>query len=121
MEKRVKMQDSGMCIKFWEDFGAFAPTIGILGAVLGLIQAMQNIDKPELIGAHIALAFTATLYGVGSANIIFVPLSKKLRRKAQLEAKARDMVIAGVDGLLTGLNPKIIKEDLNIFMVEGAA
>ncbi len=117
-EQFVVEEEAEIAVKFWEDFGAIAPTIGILGAVLGLIHVMENLDKPEMIGPGIAIAFVATLYGVGSANIFGIPIGKKLKRKAAMDAHAREMVIIGVDGILNGLNPKIIEEKLSIFCPE---
>lgn len=112
----VTLEEEEVFVHFWEDCGAIAPTIGILGAVLGLIHVMENLDKPELIGPGIAIAFVATLYGVGFANIFFLPIGKKIKRKAQLDAMAREMVIIGVEGILSGLNPKVIQEKLGIFV-----
>lgn len=114
--QHVKMEEAEVSVHFWEDCGAFAPTIGILGAVLGLIHVMENLDKPEMIGPGIAVAFVATLYGVGFANIMFIPMGKKIKRKAQLDSHAREMVIIGVEGILSGLNPKVIQEKLSIFV-----
>jgi chemotaxis protein MotA len=114
-EQHFVFEEAEVAVKFWEDFGAIAPTIGILGAVLGLIHVMENLDKPEMIGPGIAIAFVATLYGVGSANIFGIPIGKKLKRKAMLESHAREMVIIGIDGILSGLNPKVIEEKLAIF------
>ncbi len=114
-EKHVVFEEAEVAVKFWEDFGAIAPTIGILGAVLGLIHVMENLDKPEMIGPGIAIAFVATLYGVGSANIFGIPIGKKLKRKAILDGHAREMVIIGIEGILSGLNPKIIEEKLAVF------
>lgn len=110
------MEEEEVVVHFWEDCGAFAPTIGILGAVLGLIHVMENLDKPEMIGPGIAVAFVATLYGVGFSNILFIPIGKKLKRKAKLDAIAREMVIIGVEGILSGLNPKVIEEKLSCFV-----
>lgn len=115
-EQHLKMEESEVAVKFWEDAGAIAPTIGILGAVLGLIHVMENLDKPEMIGPGIAVAFVATLYGVGSANILFIPIGKKLKRKAVIDSIARDMVIIGVEAILMGLNPKVIDEKLGSFV-----
>lgn len=112
----VTMEEEEVLVHFWEDCGAIAPTIGILGAVLGLIHVMENLDKPEMIGPGIAVAFVATLYGVGSANIFFIPMGKKIKRKAQLDFMAREMVIIGVEGILSGLNPKVIQEKLTVFV-----
>lgn len=113
--KEVTFEEQEVAVKFWEDSGAIAPTIGILGAVLGLIHVMENLDKPEMIGPGIAVAFVATLYGVGSANIFFIPMGKKLKRKFILEGHAREMVIIGIEGILSGLNPKVIEEKLAVF------
>lgn len=110
------MEEEEVYVHFWEDCGAIAPTIGILGAVLGLIHVMENLDKPEMIGPGIAVAFVATLYGVGFANIFFLPIGKKIKRKAQLDSIAREMVIIGVEGILSGLNPKVIEEKLKVFV-----
>lgn len=113
--KEVTMEEQEVAVKFWEDFGAIAPTVGILGAVLGLIHVMENLDHPEKIGPGIAVAFVATLYGVGASNIFFIPIGKKLKRKYVLEGHAREMVIIGVEGILSGLNPKVIEEKLAVF------
>ena len=114
-EAFVTLEEQEVAVKFWEDMGAITPTIGILGAVLGLINVMNNLDKPSEIGPGIATAFTATLYGVGASNIFFIPMGKKIKRKAVLEGHARSMVTIGVEGILTGLNPKVIEEKLAVF------
>ncbi len=114
-EAHVVMEDAEVGVHFWEDMGAIAPTIGILGAVLGLIHVMENLDKPDMIGPGIAVAFCATLYGVGAANIFFIPMGKKIKRKAVMEGHARLMVTIGVEGILSGLNPKVIEEKLSVF------
>ncbi len=109
--KAVTFEEQEVAVKFWEDFGAIAPTIGILGAVLGLIHVMENLNQPEKIGPGIAVAFVATLYGVGGANIFFIPIGKKLKRKYILEGHAREMVIIGMEGILSGLNPRSSKKN----------
>lgn len=114
-EQSVVFEEQEVAVKFWEDLGGICPTIGILGAVLGLIHVMENLDKPDRIGPGIAVAFVATLYGVGSANILFIPIGKKIKRKATLDGHLREMVLIGVEGILSGLNPKIIQEKLSIF------
>ena len=111
----VAFEDMEVFVKFYEDFGAIAPTIGILGAVLGLIHVMENLNNPDAIGPGIAIAFVATLYGVGSANIVGIPVGKKIKRKAEMDKHARTMVVIGVEGILAGLNPNIIEEKLAIF------
>lgn len=110
-----EMEEAEVCVKFWEDFGAIAPTIGILGAVIGLMKVMTVLDQPEKIGPGIAVAFIATIYGVGLANIFGIPMGKKLKRKAILHHYAYEMVIIGVEGILSGQNPKLIEEKLKIF------
>jgi chemotaxis protein MotA len=115
IEKAFVMEEAEVAVHFFEDFGAIAPTIGILGAVIGLIHVMNNLDNPDAIGPGIAVAFVATLYGVGSANIFGIPIGKKLKRKMLHDAAAREMVMIGVDGILSGLNPKLIEEKLSIF------
>ncbi len=114
-EAHFEMEEAEVSVHFWEDFGALAPTIGILGAVIGLMKVMSSLDKPELIGPGIMVAFVATLYGVGFANIWGIPVGKKLKRKAILHHYAFQMVIIGIDGILSGLNPKIIEERLKVF------
>lgn len=116
IEQHIELEEAEVSVKFWEDAGAIAPTIGILGAVLGLIHVMENLDKPEMIGPGIAVAFVATLYGVGFANVLFIPIGKKLKRKAVLDSMAREMVIIGIEGILSGINPKVIQEKLSAFV-----
>src|SRR5690606_26189929 len=114
-EAHYHHEESEVFVKFWEDFGAIAPTIGILGAVIGLMKVMTVLDQPEKIGPGIAVAFIATIYGVGFANIFGIPIGKKLKRKAMLDGYLRQMVAIGVEGILTGLNPKIIESKLLIY------
>jgi chemotaxis protein MotA len=119
MEAHIEHEEAEVAVKFWEDFGAISPTIGILGAVVGLMKVMTVLDQPEKIGPGIAVAFVATLYGVGVANILCIPIGKKLKRKAQIEHHARTMVVIGIDGILGGLNPKLIEEKLKVFVGGG--
>lgn len=113
------MEEGEVGVKFWEDFGAIAPTVGILGAVIGLMKVMNVLDQPELIGPGISVAFVATLYGVGFANIWGIPVGKKLKRKLILQSYAYEMVIIGIEGILSGLNPKVIEEKLKVFTSSG--
>ncbi len=115
-EAHFQMEEGEVFVKFWEDFGAIAPTIGILGAVIGLMKVMNVLDQPELIGPGISVAFVATLYGVGFANIWGIPVGKKLKRKLALKNYAYEMVIIGIEGILSGLNPKVIEEKLKVFV-----
>lgn len=98
--------------KVMEAAGGYAPTIGILGAVLGLIHVMENLSDPSKLGAGIAVAFVATVYGVGSANLIFLPLGTKLKTRAHERMVAMEIVVEGVSALADGDNPRNIEEKL---------
>lgn len=102
-------------VKVWTDAGGFAPTIGIIGAVLGLIHVMGNLSDTSKLGAGIAVAFVATVYGVASANLIFLPLSNKLKRKVTNNTRERLMLIEGGIMLLEGKNPAVIEQKLKSF------
>jgi chemotaxis protein MotA len=102
--------------KVFETAGGFAPTIGILGAVLGLIHVMENLSDPSKLGAGIAIAFVATIYGVGSANLILLPIAKKLINSLNRELALRAMIIEGVIGIQSGVNPHYLEERLKSFM-----
>ncbi len=99
--------------RVWESAGGYAPTVGILGAVLGLIHVMENLSDPSKLGAGIAVAFVATVYGVGSANLIFLPIATKLRTKARRSSKRRELVIEGILAIQEGLNPRLIDQKLH--------
>jgi len=96
----------------FESLGGYSPTIGILGAVLGLIQAMSHIDDPSLLGQGIATAFIATIYGVGAANLIFIPIGEKLKAKIDQEILFREMIINGIGAAANGENPQLIARRL---------
>ncbi len=102
--------------KVFEAAGGFAPTIGIIGAVLGLIHVMENLSDPSKLGSGIAVAFVATVYGVGSANLIFLPFATKLKVKHRQVVVIREMMLEGVLGILEGVNPKIIEEKLKGYL-----
>jgi chemotaxis protein MotA len=102
--------------KVFESAGGFAPTIGIIGAVLGLIQVMQNLDNINEVGKGIAVAFVATVYGVGSANLFFLPSSGKLRMRIRDEQIMREMTVEGVISILEGMNPHMLETKLVGFL-----
>jgi len=104
--------------KVFESAGGYAPTIGILGAVLGLIHVMQNLSDPEKLGAGIAVAFVATVYGVGSANLLFIPISNKLKVKQSRIMVQREMCLKGVLAIQSGENPHFIEEMLRAYFPE---
>ena len=102
--------------KVFESAGGFAPTIGIIGAVLGLIQVMQHLDNINEVGKGIAVAFVATVYGVGSANLFFLPSSGKLRLRIREEQIIREMTLEGVASILEGMNPRMLETKLIGFL-----
>ncbi len=102
--------------KVFESAGGFAPTIGIIGAVLGLIQVMQHLDNINEVGKGIAVAFVATVYGVGSANLFFLPSSGKLRLRIREEQLLREMTLEGVVSILEGMNPHMLETKLMGFL-----
>ena len=105
--------------KLFENAGGFAPTMGVLGAVLGLISALQNLDDPESLGPAIATAFIATLLGVGAANVIFLPVSQRLKQLSESEVEARVLVLEGILAIQSGDNPRVIEEKLISFVPPG--
>ncbi len=104
--------------KVWEGAGGFAPTIGIIGAVLGLIHVMKSLDDPSKIGSGIAVAFVATVYGVGAANLMLIPWGTKIKRKAAQRMICKEVVKLGVIGIQEGLNPHFLQEKLEVFVEE---
>ena len=94
--------------RVWEAAGGYAPTIGILGAVMGLIQVMENLSDPTRLGAGIAVAFVATIYGVGLANLAFLPIANKLKALISRQVLMREMLVDGLVGIARGENPRLI-------------
>ncbi|MGB7760538.1 MAG: flagellar motor protein [Bryobacteraceae bacterium] len=101
--------------RVWESAGGYAPTIGIIGAVMGLIQVMKHLEDIKEVGHGIAVAFVATVYGVGSANIFFLPAANKLRAKLREAVALQEMVLEGVAAIAEGLNPTLIRLKLESF------
>jgi chemotaxis protein MotA len=104
--------------KVFESAGGYAPTIGLIGAVLGLIQVMMHIADPAKIGGGIAAAFVATIYGLGSANLILLPIAKKIMNGLKEEVFLRGLIIEGILGIESGVNPYFLKARLNSFLTE---
>ncbi len=100
----------------FESAGGFSPTIGILGAVLGLIQVMQHLDNIQAVGKGIAVAFVATIYGVGAANLFFLPAAGKLRIRIREDHLRREMMLEGVVSILEGINPRMLELKLAGFL-----
>lgn len=104
--------------KVYESAGGYAPTIGIIGAILGLIHVLKNVAEPSKIGFGIATAFVATIYGVGSANLIFIPISKRIINKMEEEILLMEIIIEGVLGIESGINPYFLRTKLESFIRE---
>jgi chemotaxis protein MotA len=105
--------------KVFEAAGGYAPTIGIIGAVLGLIQVMKNLANIEEVGHGIAVAFVATVYGVASANIFFLPAGAKIKARMGKVIQNRELMLEGVAGIVEGLNPKLIRSKLEAYTRQG--
>ncbi|HAF00623.1 MAG TPA: flagellar motor protein [Methylophilaceae bacterium] len=102
--------------KIWSAAGGYAPTIGILGAVLGLIHVMENLTDPTKLGGGIAIAFVATIYGVGLANLVFIPIANKLKNLISHEMMRREMLINAWVSIARGDHPKIVEERLQSYL-----
>ena len=107
--------------KAFEAAGGYSPTIGIIGAVLGLMQVMKNLANIDEVGRGIAAAFVATVYGVGAANIFFLPAGGKLRARVRSEVQLRELMLQGVLAIVEGLNPKLIRTRLDAYIVRPAS
>jgi len=100
----------------FEKAGGFAPTMGILGTVLGLVHVLQNLDQPATLGPAISGAFIATLYGVASANVVFLPVASKLHHIADAETSLRELTIEGLLAIQAGDNPRVVADKLEAFV-----
>ncbi|MEU4427865.1 motility protein A [Actinoplanes sp. NPDC024001] len=111
-EVAAKKKADKVGVKFFEAWGGYAPTIGIIGTVMGLVLVMENLDKPETLGHSIAAAFCATLWGVLSANMILLPMGARLARLSAIEAEEMELVIDGVLAIQAGSNPRLVAQKL---------
>ena len=118
MELQYMEERGDYSAKVFEAAGGFAPTIGIIGAVLGLIQVMKHLDNIDEVGHGIAVAFVATIYGVGIANIFFLPAAGKLKLKSRKRMIIKEMMLEGTLGILEGQNPRLIEGKLTSFLDE---
>ncbi len=101
--------------KVFEAAGGYAPTIGIIGAVMGLIQVMKNLSDIDKVGHGIAVSFVATVYGVAVANILFLPMANKIKARAHEEMRFKELIVEGILGIVEGLNPKLIRTKLEAY------
>ncbi|GAB6899888.1 flagellar motor protein [Kineosporia succinea] len=111
-EVRAKKASAAVGASFWTDAGGYAPTIGIVGTVIGLIHVLENLSEPEKLGHLIAGAFVATLWGVMSANVMFLPWGKRIKYLAAQEAAKMELVIDGVLAIQAGSNPRVVATKL---------
>jgi chemotaxis protein MotA len=102
--------------KVYDGLGGYAPTVGIIGAVMGLIHVMQNLDDPSKLGSGIAVAFVATIYGVGLANLVFLPFATKLKSVVHNQMIMQEMIIEGIVAISNGENPRSIESKLKSFV-----
>jgi chemotaxis protein MotA len=117
----VKVESDDRLPSVFESAGGFSPTIGILGAVLGLIQVMQHLDNIQEVGRGIAVAFVATIYGVGAANLFFLPFAGKMRILMREEHQVHEMMLEGVVAILEGMNPRMLEIKLAGFLNQTVA
>jgi len=104
--------------RVFESAGGFSPTVGIIGAVLGLIQVMQHLDNISEVGRGIAVAFVATIYGVGAANLFFLPVAGKIKMRMRQDQTRREMMLEGVISIMEGMNPRMLESKLLAFFSE---
>jgi chemotaxis protein MotA len=105
-----------MCVQPFDKAGGYAPTMGIIGTVFGLIHVLGNLDKPETLGPSISAAFIATLLGVASANVIYLPISARCKQLSQAELHSRALIVEGILSIQAGDNPRVVQEKLITFV-----
>ncbi|MBK7927216.1 MAG: flagellar motor protein [Bryobacterales bacterium] len=117
MELEIQQQEhhGEAAAKVFEVAGGYSPTIGIIGAVMGLIQVMKNLSDIDKVGHGIAVSFVATVYGVALANIFLLPAANKMKARVLQDAHMREMMLEGVTGIVEGLNPKLIRSKLEAY------
>ena len=123
MELEISMEEhrAEAEAKVYESAGGYAPTVGIIGAVLGLIQVMKHLENIDEVGRGIAVAFVATVYGVGSANLFFLPAANKLLSRLRRAGQVNELMLQGVMAIVEGLNPKLIRVKLEAYARETAS
>lgn len=105
-------------VRVWEAAGGYAPTVGILGAVLGLIHVMENLADPSRLGSGIAVAFVATIYGVGLANLIFLPIANKLKGILNRQILQLDILVEAFAAIANGDNPRVLSERMAVYQIK---
>ncbi len=115
LEIELEEQHGEADARVFESAGGYSPTIGIIGAVLGLIQVMKNLANIEEVGHGIAVAFVATVYGVGAANLLFLPSGSKIKARLAAEVHRKELIVEAISGIVEGLNPKLIRLKLDAY------
>lgn len=108
-EITAQRADDRVAVRFFARMGGYAPTVGIIGTVVGLVQVLQSLEDPEVLGPLVATAFVATLWGVLSANFVWIPMSVKIHRNSDLRAAEMQVLLAGVTEILAGTNPRALR------------
>ncbi|MEO7773677.1 MAG: flagellar motor protein [Steroidobacteraceae bacterium] len=116
VELNTREQADTRAAKVFEGMGVYAPTLGIIGAVLGLMAVMQNLADPSKLGQGIAAAFTATVYGIGFANLFFLPIANKLKTAVAAQSHVREMIIEGMISIAQGENPRSLESKLDGYL-----
>lgn len=118
VEAKRKSDKSGA--KIFADMGGYAPTIGIIGTVMGLVHVLENLSSPEELGHLIAAAFLATLWGVATANVFWLPIGNRLKRLSEVECAQMELVIAGIINIQAGANPRLVAQKLRSLLPPGS-
>ncbi len=116
LELTIREESDALSAKIWEAAGGYTPTVGIIGAVMGLIHVMNNLADPSKLGSGIAVAFVATIYGVGLANLLFLPMASKLKALVGKQTKYAEMIIEGIIAIAEGENPRNIESKLQGYL-----
>ncbi|GGK18054.1 motility protein A [Pilimelia terevasa] len=119
-EIEAKRKADKASAKLFEGMGGYAPTVGIIGTVMGLVHVLENLDKPETLGHSIAAAFVATLWGVLTSNLIWLPLANRTKRISELECDQMDLAIEGVLAIQAGSNPRLVAQKLTSLLPPGS-
>lgn len=110
VERHAADGEDDACARVWESAAGYAPTLGILGAVLGLIQVLEHLKSPEALGTGIATAFVSTVYGVASANLLFLPLAGRVRERAAESSRQRELIAEGLLAISDGASPRLVAD-----------
>ncbi len=121
IEIDTKRAADAAAAKIFKDMGGYAPTIGIIGTVLGLVHVLGSLSNPSSLGAKIASAFVATLWGVMTANVFWFPIANRLKRLSEAECEQREIVVEGVLAIQAGTNPRLIARRLSAMVTLGPA